>query len=186
MPQMTNVQGIKIRNRIEAVFGKADADEFASALPLSKSADYIRKFKWAKDVCNYLESKYTPEQIKMLRMSCSCHPGDKEKENTKRLYNESENLDEFCEKYNREYGNIHPVWQEGNAIENGADLFFSYPTCYCSCVKRVNEPISATWCICTLGYAKELFDYALGGETRVELLESVKTGGKRCVIRIMR
>jgi ABC-type branched-subunit amino acid transport system ATPase component len=63
---MTNVQGIRIRDRIEARFGKADADEFAAALTLSKSADYIRKFKWAKDVCNYLEGKYTPEQIKAI------------------------------------------------------------------------------------------------------------------------
>ena len=135
MPQMTNVQGIKIRDRIEAIFGKADADEFSAALPLSKSADYIRKFKWAKDVCNYLESKYTPEQIKTLRLSCSCHPGDNEKENTKRIYNESKSLDEFCGNYNKVYAGVHPVWHEGD------DLFFSYPTCYCSCVKRVNEPI---------------------------------------------
>ena len=53
---MTNVQGIKIRDRIEEMFGKSNADEFAAVLPLSKSADYIRKFKWAKDVCNYLDS----------------------------------------------------------------------------------------------------------------------------------
>ena len=186
MPQMTNVQGIKIRDRIEEMLGKADADEFADALPLSKSADYIRKFKWAKDVCNYLDSKYTPEQIKTLRMSCACHPGDKEKENTKRIYNESKSLAEFCKKYNSEYENMHPVWHEGNAIENCAALFFSYPTCYCSCVKRVNEPISPTWCLCTLGYTKDLFDYVLGCDTEVELLESIKTGGNRCVMKITR
>ena len=69
-------------------------------------------------------------------MSCACHPGDKEKENTKRIYNESKSLAEFCKKYNNEYENIHPVWYEGNAIENGAALFFSYPTCYCSCVNE--------------------------------------------------
>jgi len=175
---MTNVQGIKIRDRIEAIFGKADADEFSAALPLSKSADYIRKFKWAKDVCNYLESKYTPEQIKTLRLSCCCHPGENEKENTKHIYTESKSLEEFCENYNKVYATVHPVWHEGD------DLFFSYPTCYCSCVKRVNEPISPTWCLCTLGYAKDLFDYALGCDTEVELIESVKTGGSRCVMKI--
>jgi len=180
MPQMTNVQGIKIRDRIEGMFGKTDADEFSAALPLSESADYIRKFKWAKDVCNYLERKYTPEQIKTLRMSCSCHPGNKEKENTKRIYNKSQNLDEFCERYNQEYGEHHPVWHDGEA------LFFSYITCYCSCVKRVNEPISPTWCLCTLGYTKDLFDYVLGCDTDVELLESVKTGGCRCVMKIVK
>ena len=178
MLQMTNVQGIKIRDRIEEQFGKAAAEEFAAALPLSKSADYIRKFKWAKDVCNYLESKYAPEQIKTLRMSCSCHAGDKEKENTKRIYDESKSLDEFCEKYNEKYAAVHPVWHEDGA------LFFSYAACYCSCVKRVDEPISPTWCLCTLGYAKDLFDYVLDCDTQVELIESVKTGGSRCVMRI--
>ncbi|MEA4823699.1 MAG: DUF6144 family protein [Clostridiaceae bacterium] len=180
MPQMTNVQGIRICNGIEEMFGQTDALEFAEALPLSKSADYLRKYKWAKEVCAYLEAKYTPEQIKILRMSCSCHVGDKEKTNTKRIYDEAGSLDEFCEKYNDVYSTLHPVWYEGEA------LFFSYPTCYCSCVKRVSGPVSPTWCLCTLGYAKELFDYVLGCDTEVELIESVKAGGSRCVIKIMK
>lgn len=178
MTQMTNIQGIRIRDRIDEMFGKAEADEFTAALPLSKSADYIRKFKWAKDVCNYLEGKYTPEQIKTIRMSCSCHPGDSEKENTKRIYNKVENLDEFCAEYNSEYGDIHPIGYEASA------LFFSYPTCYCSCVKRVDEPMSLTWCLCTLGYTKELFDYVFDCDTNIELIESIKTGGSRCVMKI--
>ncbi|MDD4496044.1 MAG: DUF6144 family protein [Eubacteriales bacterium] len=186
MAQMTHRYAIHVYNNIKEIFGQTAADEFAQKFSLSKSADYIRKFKWAKDICNYLECKYTPEQIKTLRMSCACHPGDKEKENTKRIYDEAENLDEFCENYNREYTGHHLVWHEGNAIENGAALFFSYPTCYCTCVKRVNEPISPTWCLCTLGYTKDLFDYVLGYDTEVELIESIKTGGSRCVMRITR
>ena len=180
MPQMTHRYAIHVYNKIKENFGQIAADDFASKLSLSKSADYIRKFKWAKDVCNYLESKYTSEQIKTLRMSCSCRPGDQEKENTKRLYNESKNLAEFCEKYNSEYRTVHPVWHEGET------LFFSYPTCYCSCVKRVDELISPTWCLCTLGYAKDLFDYVLDFDAEVELIESVKTGGSRCVMKITR
>ncbi len=178
MPQMTHAQGIRIRDRIGEMFGQADAQEFADALPLSKSADYLRKYKWAKEVCAYLEAKYTPEQIKTLRMSCSCHAGDKEKAHTKRMYDEARSLDEFCETYNAAYSPLHPIWHEGEA------LFFSYPTCYCSCVKHINEPVSRAWCLCTLGYAKDLFDDVLGCDTEVELIESVKTGGSRCVMKI--
>lgn len=180
MPQMTNVNAIKIYNKIAKVFGTVDAEEFAAKLSLSKSADYLCKFKWAKDVCNYLDGKYTPEEIKELRMSCSCHPGDNEKANTKRIFDKAGSLDEFCEAYNREYARQHPVWHEGETI------FFSYPTCYCSCVKRVSETLPLTWCLCSLGYTKDLFDYVLSCDSEVELIESIKLGDSRCVMKITR
>lgn len=130
-------------------------------MSLSKSADYIRKFKWAKDVCNYLESKYTPKEIKKLRMSCSCHPGNNEKANAKCIFDEAGSLDKFCEAYNREYAGQHPVWHEG-------------------------ETLPLTWCLCSLGYTKDLFDYVLGCDSEVELIESIKLGDSRCVMKITR
>ena len=59
-----------------------------------------------------------------------------------------------------------------------------YPQCYCSCVKHVEGILPKTWCYCTLGYAKKLFSQVFDEKIEVELLESVKTGGKRCAVKV--
>jgi len=46
--------------------------------------------------------------------------------------------------------------------------------------------LSEMWCICTLGYTKRLLNYALGYEIKVKLIEGVKTGSNRCVMKIMK
>jgi hypothetical protein len=177
---MTYNHAIKIYNGIANLLGQEEAEKFAAKLPLPESAAYKRKFKWAKDVCQYLDSTYTPDQVKRIRLSCACNPAKAEMENTKRLYDEAAGLDEFCANYNQEYSGLHPIWHEGDV------LYFAYPTCYCGCVKRVSEALPLTWCLCTLGYAKKLFDYVLECDTAIELIESVKTGGSRCVMKITR
>ncbi len=94
-----------------------------------------------------------------------------------KLYQSCADVEEFV---NRANG-----LNQGFTLEyvDGA-LFLVYPTCYCSCVKRVDKPVSRTWCYCTLGYTKKMFDYILGRDVSVSLIESVKTGGDVCRIRI--
>jgi len=177
MGQLTNLHAIRLYNSIANNIGKAAADDFAKNLPLSKSATFERKFKWAVDVCKYLENKYSRGDIKKIRMDCACGPSEKQMNDLRALFLSSKNLTEFAEKYSNDN---HSLWCEDDT------LYFSYPRCYCSCVKRMNKPLSNTWCMCTLGYTKRLFDFALNCETSVELIESVKTGSNRCVIKIMK
>lgn len=175
MGQLTNLQAIRLYKSIERNIGKAAADDFAEKLPLSKSATFERKFKWAKDVCEYLESTYSRDDIKKIRMDCACGPSKQQMDDLKALFLSSNSLKEFAEKSSCEY---YSIWCEDDT------LFLSYPRCYCSCVKRSSETLSEAWCMCTLGYTKRFFDYALNCDTRIELIESVKTGGSRCVIKI--
>ncbi len=39
-----------------------------------------------------------------------------------------------------------------------------------------------TWCYCTLGHARKLFSQVFGPQIQAELWETVKSGGKRCVV----
>lgn len=175
MGQLTNIQAIRIYNSIESNISKAAAEDFAKNLPLSKSATFERKFKWAEEVCRHLKNKYSQDDIKKIRMGCACGPSEKQVEDTRALYLSSKNFTEFAERYSCDN---HSLWCEGDT------LFFFYPCCYCSCVKRMNKPLTDTWCMCTLGYTKRLFDYILNCETSVELLESIKTGSNRCLMKI--
>jgi hypothetical protein len=42
-----------------------------------------------------------------------------------------------------------------------------------------------TWCQCTTGYSKVLFEKAFGCEIDVELLKSIKMGDDRCLQKII-
>lgn len=180
MPINDDSHSLRLCESLNKHIGQSDADECASKLPLSKSADFMYKFKWAEQVCVFLNGKYSEDNVKKIRMDCCCLPPKNRMDKVKRLYVESADLDEFTVKYNAEYAGRSSVWHK-----NG-DLYFSYPTCYCSCVKRMNKPLSKTWCLCTLGYTKRLFDYVFDCDTKAELMESIKLGDARCVIKITR
>lgn len=179
MPKSDNKHAMNLYNSIEKHISHTAAEDFFEKLPLSKSADHIKKFKWASDVCAYLEECFSKDVIRTIRMDCSCQPGDKA-EKVKKLYESSADYNEFCERFNKEYAPGNILTHEENL------LYFSYPKCYCSCIKRGNGNVTESWCICTLGYTEKLFSHALSREVKVELLESVKTGGTKCVMKIIK
>lgn len=178
MPKNDNTMSMRLYKSLKVNVSTEAADKMAETLYLSKSADFKRKFKWVNDVCEHLENTYDADKIKIIRMDCSCAPSKNYMEKVKNMYLDSDSFDEFCDKYNAEYNGEHSISHNSEAI------FFSYPTCYCSCIKRADANVPQTWCLCTLGYVKKLFDYVLERDTEVELIESVKTGGSKCVMKI--
>ena len=112
-------------------------------------------------------------------MNCACGPSQGRMNEMKKIYISSAGLNEFAENYNK--ANL------GSTVRTeGETIYFSYPACYCSCVNKISKPVSKTWCYCTLGYTKKMFDYVLDCDTAVELIESIKTGGSMCVMSIKR
>jgi len=77
----------------------------------------------------------------------------------------------------REFAGKDGVRQEGNAV------YFSYGTsgrCFCPLVESGPPILPATYCNCSVGYVKEMFERAVGKPVKVELTESIKRGGKAC------
>ena len=156
---------------------QAAAEEIARENPLSKTANAAAKFAWAQGICESLESDFSQEVIKDIRNDCACGPANSRSDKLRKIYRASDNLDDFAAKA--------AAQEHGYTIlhEDGA-LFLVYPKCYCSCVKDVDEPVPTTWCYCTLGYTKRLFERVLERPVTAELIESVKTGGERCKIKV--
>ena len=154
------------------------AQNIAHKIPLSKSADINKKFLWAENICNELHNEFDDETIKKIRMNCACGPETGKMSKMNELYHSSDNLDDFADKANK--------LNQGFTLEHKDNvLFLIYPTCYCSCVKHIDKKMSKIWCYCTLGYTKKMFEHILERCVDVELLESVKTGANRCVIKII-
>lgn len=155
------------------------AEKISYNMPLSKTPTVTRKFKWAEDICCSLEERFDDESIKDIRVNCACGPSKSNMVMVKKIYDSSVSFEDFAQKYNKE--NL------GSTIVIEDDkILFSYPECYCSVVKRVEKLLSKTWCYCTLGYAKKMFEYVLGSEVNVNLLKSIKTGGEKCLMVIER
>lgn len=176
MPKNDNPQSLKLCESVKKNAGSAAADELSKTLPLSKSADCARKFKWTQNVCAWLEENFNSEQIKNIRTGCSCTPSPVKIERIKRLWESSRDPGDFVSLFNSEFSPDNTVHIEGDT------LFFSYPRCFCSCVSRVAETLPQTWCLCSLGYVKKLFSGVLRDDADIRLVESVKLGGSRCVI----
>ncbi len=66
------------------------------------------------------------------------------------------------------------VRREGNVVR------VMYPTCYCPLVTDLKEPLSPTYCHCSVGWLKEMYETVTGKPVTVEVLETVKRGGKAC------
>jgi predicted hydrocarbon binding protein len=66
------------------------------------------------------------------------------------------------------------VRREGDVIK------VSYPRCFCPLVAESKEPLSASYCFCSAGWLKEVYETVSGKPVTVEILETVKRGGKLC------
>ncbi len=95
----------------------------------------------------------------------------------KNIYKKSKDMDDFIDKFGKVYKNLR---SEGN------NVYIIYPKCYCSFVNKIPPgQLSATYCNCSRGWAKALFEGALGRSVEVVMEESIVKGDKQCKFRII-
>jgi predicted hydrocarbon binding protein len=82
---------------------------------------------------------------------------------------------EFLDKLGKDWKHLQ---REGDKV------FVVYPRCYCPLVKDFPGELSATWCNCSRGWVKELFEQALGRPIQVDLLQSIRQGGETCKFQV--
>lgn len=179
MPKNDNAHAMRLTAAIREVIGVGEAADFEARFPLSKAAGIEKKFQWAQQACLDLTARFDQTTLLRVREKCICNDGA----STAKL----------LAKYRKEAGSLQGMAELFNSRESFAwleyvserELIFCYPQCYCGCVKRVEGQLPEAWCYCTVGYAKKLFGQLLETPVQAELLESVKTGGKRCAVRIV-
>jgi hypothetical protein len=66
------------------------------------------------------------------------------------------------------------------ASRAGDVLTITYPKCLCPLVSDFEEPLSTSYCFCSAGWLKEVYETISGASVGVEILETVKRGGQRC------
>ncbi|AET68082.1 hypothetical protein Desor_2526 [Desulfosporosinus orientis DSM 765] len=132
---------------------------------------------WVKSTMKRLENHFYESAIYEIRRNCQCGYGMDEKlALVKELIALSLNMEEF--------GNLDEAQAAGLYCENG-ELFLQFLFCPCPMLAEVDRLDTNTWCQCTTGYSKVLFEKAFACEVDVELLESIKMGNKKCLMKII-
>lgn len=149
----------------EVVYGKE------SSLNEESNAD------WVKSAMQRLESKFEYEAIKKIRANCQCGYGMDEKlALVKELMSAATTIEGFA--------SSEEAQAAGLFCKNG-ELFLQFNFCPCPMLAEVEKLETNTWCQCTTGYSKILFEKAFSCNADVELLKSVKMGDDLCLMKII-
>lgn len=149
----------------EIVYGKDDS---------SKSESNVI---WVNSTMKRLENSFNKDAVKKIRMNCQCGFGMDEKVKlVKELMAESSSLEEL--------GNLPKAKGAGLSYKDGY-LHLQFNFCPCPMLADVEKLESYTWCQCTTGYSKVLFEKAFGCTVDVELLKSIKAGDEICLMKII-
>lgn len=178
MAKNDNPHALRMSESLKKYAGEEKAKEFQEKYPLSKSADINKKMEWAQNTCEYLEAHFDEQTIMKMREECRCNDGKSIAKKMLKYLNKVDSIEAFVQAFNTN--------ENFASLEYISDhkLLFCYPECYCACVKRVPKTVTRSWCYCTLGNARGIFEEVFKKEVNVALLESIKTGGKRCVIEV--
>ena len=132
---------------------------------------------WVKNTTKRLENSFDKMTLKRIRMKCQCGYGMDEKlALIKELMASSSNLEEFAKQDKAKAAGLS--YQDG-------ELYLQFPFCPCPMLAEVDKLETNTWCQCTTGYSKVLFEKAFGCEVDVELLKSIKMGDDICLMKII-
>lgn len=92
------------------------------------------------------------------------------------IYEKSKDVNDFLDKFGKVYKHLH---------KEGDNIYIVYPKCYCSIANKIPPgKLSATYCNCSRGWAKALFEGALKRPVEVTMEESIKQGDKQCKFKI--
>lgn len=178
MAKNDNPHALRMYQAICEVKDAAHADRFAEVYPLSKSADVDQKHRWAHDCCSYLSDSCSPDDAMEIRRACRCNDGKTMANQIMTSIRKAGSLDAGCALFSQQNKYVFLEYV------NDHELIFGYHTCVCSCIKRSDKYVPNLWCECSVGYAQNMFRLIFGEHVEVKLLESIKSDGTCCKMKI--
>lgn len=179
MPKNDNAHALRLMESLRLNTSDALAHELEARFPLSKSASPEKKHQWATETSQFLEEHLDTETVMRIRKDCKCNDGKSIAAKLLKYLHQADSLQQFVDDFN--------AGETFASLEYLSErkLRFCYPQCYCACVKRVPGNVPKAWCYCTLGNIESIFKQVFPQHNlHTTLLESIKTGGDRCVIEV--
>jgi predicted hydrocarbon binding protein len=135
------------------------------------------KIQWLVDLLKGVEGHIDEEKLAELleergRTCISAAYIEKAKNAAK----DAKDTREFLDNLEKTYRMLH---------RDGDKVYVVYKKCYCHVIKGFNGEVPHSYCCCSVGWIKEMFEQALGKEVEVKLESSVLRGDKECRLRVM-
>jgi len=137
-----------------------------------------RTENWITNLMDGLDNNVDKETIIKILEQCGrqCQSQSFIKK-AKAIYEKSKNTDDFLNKLAQVYKHMH---REGNKV------YIVYPKCYCSQVNKIPKgKLSGTYCNCSRGWAKALFEGATGKPVEVNMKKSIINGDDQCKFEVI-
>lgn len=171
---MSDIREMQEKALYKAVKAESSAD-IASAVVYGEG-EAENDPVWVQSAMRRLENRFEAESVKKIRMNCQCGYGMEEKfVLLKELMAKAANIEELVR--------TERAKAAGLSYKNG-QLFLEFHFCPCPMLAQVERLETDTWCQCTTGYSKALFERAFACTVDVELLRSIKMGDTLCLMKI--
>lgn len=173
MFDVRKIQEQVLYNAVKAAGG----DKAASQIVYGGGRQAEDNAGWVKAAMRRLEDNFDGAAVKGIRMACQCgYAMDEKLALLRELISDSANMEEFSAQYKAEAAGLF--------CDKG-ELYLQFSFCPCPMLAQVDRLDSFTWCQCTAGYSAELFKKAFGCAVDVTLLQSIKAGDERCLMKIV-
>lgn len=128
-----------------------------------------------QEMMEFLDQEVTPDKRKELMRACglSCIGASTLKKAGK-LMEQAADLDDLLSLLNKAHIGGGHLNRKGNIIQA------KYQRCYCGSVSKTKTEFSPTYCQCSCGWYRHLFETILKRPVRVELLSSIIQGDDCC------
>lgn len=164
-------------NAVETFTDKKVAQKISSSCVAEKKLPTtgVKKAEMVKCLMGHLDRMVTKKSEKHIMELCGsmCIAKSTIKKALK-LKKISGNIDDFLAKLN-----AHGIGG-GHLKRKGRQIIAKYDHCYCGWVSKSKEPIPLTYCFCSAGWYKELFEKTIGESINVTVVQSIINGATSC------
>lgn len=145
------------------------------------TSNYAQNAEWIRNAVRRLEKEAGKPTARKVMQACGrkcCGPIQQKR--AKQFMKESKSVEELLARLNeRGIGGGRLKLKDANMIVGG------YDWCYCGRVRQTQQPFPTdTYCHCSAGWYKSLFEAAFGKPVKVKLKQSILQGADRCEFEI--
>lgn len=161
---------------VESLIDERVARKIATACGISKRpTTALRKANLVKCLIDQLDKNVSKRFALLTMETCGrmCIAKSTIKA-AKKLKQQSKDLDEFLLLLNS-----HGIGG-GHLKRKRGQIHAKYDRCYCGWVSKTREPISLTYCQCSVGWYKQLFETTLEQTVGVSIVQSIANGAGSC------
>ncbi|MBN2394332.1 MAG: hypothetical protein JXR84_26600 [Anaerolineae bacterium] len=135
----------------------------------------LQRARCIKDMMDALDQAVDEPTRQAIMQACGRQCiGNSTLNKVRKLAKATSGLDDLLAQLNQAHIGGGQLHREGDVIHG------TYTRCYCGSVNKTKEPLSASYCQCSCGWYRQLFETLLERPVTVELVSSIIQGDESC------